>query len=325
MQGGAEAAAPARLAHLPMSLFAMVMGLAGLAIATERLAVAIGAPPATALPLLALTALLFVLLLALHAVKAVRHPAAVGQEWRHPVMISFFPTASISLILLATAVMPFSPRLAEPLWLVGTAAHLVAMLAIVTVWIDQSRFETAHLNPAWFIPAVGNVLVPLAGVPLGYAEPSWFFLAVGLLFWLVLLTIVFNRLVFHHPLPERLLPTLCILIAPPAVAFLAWLRLTGEVGMMGRVLYDLALFFFLLVLLQLPRLARLPFALSWWAYSFPLAALTVATFAMAAALDSALLRLLAFGLYALLALVVAGLLVRTLKAALAGEILRPHG
>jgi tellurite resistance protein len=34
----------------------------------------------------------------------------------------------------------------------------------------------------------------------------------------MLLTLVFNRIIFHDPLPGKLQPTLVILIAPPAVA-----------------------------------------------------------------------------------------------------------
>jgi tellurite resistance protein len=63
-------------------------------------------------------------------------------------------------------------------------------------------------------------------------------------------------MVFHQPLHDRHLPTLFILIAPPVVAAVAYVKLTGS--------YD--------------SLARIHFYLSWWAYTFPMAALTIATF-----------------------------------------------
>lgn len=46
-----------------------------------------------------------------------------------------------------------------------------------------------------------------------------------------------------------------------------------------RVFYTLrGLFLTLLLFTQIGRFARLQFALSWWAYSFPLAAITIASF-----------------------------------------------
>lgn len=313
----------AGLAHLPVGVFATVMGVAGLTLATERMAQAAPALGPVAVALLLVSAALYLALLGLYAVKLTRHPGEVLAEWRHPVRIAFFPAITIGLLLVATALAPHNARLAEPLWLLGALSHLAAMLAVVTTWIEGSQFEPPHLNPAWFIPAVGNVLVPIAGVPLGWVELSWFFLGVGLLFWIVLLTIVLNRLVFHHPLPAHLLPTLCILIAPPAVSFLAWVKLTGEAGAFGRVLYAAAVLFALLLLIQLPRLVRLPWALSFWAYSFPLAALAIATSVAGEELGQPLLAAAAWPLWALLALLVAGLAWRTARSALSGELLRP--
>lgn len=313
------------LAHLPVGVFATVMGMAGLTLATERLAQGQAALAPLAVLLLGITGLLYLALLFVYGLKLARHPKEVTAEWRHPVRIAFFPAITIGLLLLATALVPHAPGLAEPLWLLGAFAHLAVMLAVVTVWIDAQHFEPPHLNPAWFIPAVGNVLVPIAGVPLGWIELSWFFLGVGLLFWLVLATLVFNRLVFHHPLPARLLPTLCILIAPPAVSFLAWVKLAGEVGAFGRILYAAALLFFLLVAFQAPKLIRLPWALSFWAYSFPLAAFTIATSVAGERLHQPLLSAASWALFLLLVAVIAGLAFRTIKGALSGELLRPEG
>lgn len=187
------------------------------------------------------------------------------------------------------------------------------------------RVRAGQLSPAWFIPAVGNVIVPLAGVPLGYAEISWYFFAVGLLFWLVLLTLVFNRLIFHDPLPGKLKPTLVILVAPPAVAALAWMQFNGGVvDAPARVFLNIAYFFTALVLIQLPSLIRLPFALSFWALSFPLAAVTTASFRFAGLAQSGAHRMIGYALLALLIATIAALIVRTARAISAGQICQPE-
>ena len=142
----------------------------------------------------------------------------------------------------------------------------------------------------------------------------------GLLFWLVLFTIIIYRMIFHHPLPDKLLPTLFILIAPPAVGFISWVKLTGGLDSFGRVLYYSALFLTLLLFLQLPRFLRLPFYLSWWAYSFPLAAMTLATLLMYSLNGLPVYAFLAWLFLGILCVVVAYLAARTLYAIVRQQI-----
>jgi len=300
-----------RLAEMPVSFFAVAMGLAGLAIAWEKAGHVLGLPGAVGLVLQAVTAGAFVLLALAYLVKLFSHRAAVMQELHHPVKLSFFPTISISLLLLAIATLRSAPALSEGLWLVGMVLHLGFTLYVLSAWINHSHFEIQHMNPAWFIPVVGNIVVPIAGVEHGYIEPSWFFFSVGVVFWLVLLVIVFYRVIFHPPLPGKLVPTLFILIAPPAVGFIAYLKLTGELDAFARVLYYAGLFLTLMLFSQLGRFARLKFFLSWWAYSFPLAAITIATLVMSERLGGDGWRLLATLMLGVLSVVIALLVART--------------
>lgn len=188
------------------------------------------------------------------------------------------------------------------------------------VWIHHQHFEIHHINPAWFIPVVGNILVPIAGMRHGFGELSWFFFSIGLLFWLVLLTIIFYRVIFHHPLPERLVPTFFILIAPPAVGFISYVNLAGDIDGLARVLYYAALFLTLLLAAQFFRFARLKFFLSWWAYSFPLAAITVASFVMYSHTGLMMHRNAAVALLAVLSMVIVILIYNTVRAIARREI-----
>jgi len=305
-------------ATMPLPLFASVMGTCGLGLVWHVVEARWALPSLISGALTAIAAALLIVLLAAYGFKALRYRDRVMKELRHPVRINFLPAIAINLILLGILSRPWLESLSNLLWMAGAGLQLVLTLIIVTVWLNSERPPNS-LNPAWFIPAVGNVLVPVASVPAGFELTGWFFFSVGLFYWIILGTIVFYRLVVGDALEPPMRPTLAILMAPPAVAFLAWLQLGGNLGEVGLVLYFIALLNFLLLLPQVPGFLKLPFYPSWWAYTFPLAAFTVATFRFAetsGAIGNPVLITLA-GLATLVISVVAG---RTVLAVIRGEL-----
>jgi tellurite resistance protein len=324
MKTGTKMNQTPRLAYFPISFFAVVMGLSGLAIAWENAQLTFSLPFRLEYPLIIFTAVVFCTLLILYLSKLIRHPQEVIKELNHPVKLNFFPAISISLILLSIAILKILPGLSNALWTIGTALHLSFTLYVMNIWIYHDKFEIHHINPAWFIPVVGNVLVPIAGTAHGYTEISWFFFSIGILFWLVLFTIIFYRVLFHHPLPEKLMPTFFILIAPPSVGFISYVKLAGGLDNFAHVLYYSGLFLTLLLIIQVPRFSRLQFFLSWWAYSFPLAAITIATLLMYRIQKQAGFAVIGWLLLSILTMVVVFLLYRTLKAVGANKICVPE-
>lgn len=319
---------------LPISAFAMVMGLAGLSLAWSRATPLVGAwSGQVSWGLALLAAALFCLLLGLYARKLLRRPEGVGDEWQHPVKSAFFAAVSVSFALLGAVALLHAPGLALPLWLVGAVLQVLAMLLVLNAWIHRPSLQPAHASPVWFIPAVANVVIPLGGVPLGFVALSWWFFAVGVLFWGLLLTVVMARLLFvQPPLPERLMPSLAIFLAPPTVGFLSWISLTGQASptgltaassldVVGQLLFGLALFFALFLLSQAPRLLRLSFGLPFWALSFPSAAFAGATLAYGQFVQHPALWTLQALALAWATLLVGGLALRTLLAVLRQE---PH-
>lgn len=312
-------AAP-RLKHFPVAWFAMIMGLSGFTVAWSRAEHILGLGFTLSPFLSMLTGGLFVVLALAYLAKAFAYPQEVFGEINHPVKVAFVPTISISLILLSVVSLSGAPGLSFWLWSAGTMLHLMATLYVMSSWIHHKKYEIAHLNPAWFIPVVGNILVPIAGMHHASPEISWFFYGLGLFFWPVLTAIIFYRLIFHGSLPDRFMPTLFIFIAPPAVGFISWYKLIGDIDAFARILYGIALFFTLLLFAQVRLFARLKFFLSWWAYSFPIAAITIATLIMAKETGLAFYSWLGGGLLVILTLVIVMLLIRTAMAVMRREI-----
>lgn len=314
------------LAHMPISFFSVVMGMAGVTIAWEKAQHVAGVELGFASGfLLPLTVLILITLGAMYTKKIITFPDQVSAELKHPVKLSFFPTISISFLLVSVAFMPVSPVIGKVLWAAGVTSHLGFVLYIISTWMHKEHFKVPHINPAWFIPAVGNVIVPITGVQLGFIEISWFFFSIGMLFWVILMTIVFYRILFHDPIPPKLLPTLFILIAPPAVGFVAYTKLTGELDSFGHILYYSGLFLTLLLFSQIRRFAKLPFFLSWWAYSFPLAAITIASMVMYEQTGKIGFMWISGGLLVLVTSLVGMLLVRTGLAIANNEIFVEEG
>ena len=83
---------------------------------------------------------------------------------------------------------------------------------------------------------------------------------------------------------------------------------------------NFALFLSILLLSQLPRFARLPFYMSWWAYSFPLAAMSIASMVMGSISGKAFYGYIGLGILFSLSALVVFLFIKTLKAAQKGKI-----
>jgi tellurite resistance protein len=321
----ASATPQGRLEHMPVSMFSIVMGLAGTTIALEKAERwwAWSATPSAAM--LAVTVIVFVLISLAYLSKFVLYRQQVVADFNHPIRLSFFPTMSINMLLLAVAAMGHFPGLSLYLWVVGATVQLLFTLVILSNWMHHEKFQVQHSNPAWFIPIVGNILVPVAGVPLGYQEVSWFYFSVGLMMWTPLLAVLFNRFFFHPMIPGKLLPTLFILIAPPAVGFLSWVKLHGGVvDDTARILYYFGLFITMLLLAQAKYFMKLSFALPWWAYTFPVAALTIATSVMSEKVGGDFFAVLFPLLLSALVLLVSVISVRTVIAMLRGQVCVPE-
>jgi tellurite resistance protein len=103
--------------------------------------------------------------------------------------------------------------------------------------------------------------------------------------------VVFSRLIFQSALPEALQPTLLFMVAPFAIIFTDYELLSGSQDMFASVLFYATLFILFIFgtnVLLIPKCC--PFRVGWWAVSFPLVAVTIATFRYAGHKHSSLFQ-----------------------------------
>lgn len=301
------------LKNFPVTLFASVMGLTGLSIAYLRFAQWYGFMEIIGVGLLTVSCALFLAIGIIYAAKFMNHRAEVRKEFQHPIRANFFPAISISLLLLAIAFLDYCRPAAQVLWVTGALLQLVFTVVIISRWITRS-FEIVHSNPTWFIPVVGTIIVPIAGVEFADKELLWFFYSVGVFFWLALFTIILYRLIFHPQLPQKFVPTLFILVAPPALGCISYVKLTEAFDGTARIMLYVALFFVLLLATMIRYFSGLQFFVSWWAYTFPLCGVTIAATLAAKSANSAAIAVIAAALLVATSTVIAIVFTKTALA-----------
>lgn len=308
------------LKYFPVQLFAIIMGLSGFAIVFAKAYHILGFSYWFYASILFIDTLLFLVIFTSYMLKLAIYPEAVKQEINHPVKSSFMASISISFLLLSIAYYDFAPTLSILLWFIAAPLQLFFTLVVIKYWIHND-LEVVHSSPAWFIPIVGNVLVPVIGVDAAPIYVSLFFFSLGMFFWIVLFTIMMNRLIFHKPLAKKLIPTFFIFIAPPAVGFISYLKITdGSIDMFAIFLYSIALFTLLLLLFMMRMYDVKSFFISWWAYTFPLAAITIATLIMHLIYHSIFTYLASLALIIFLSIVVGYVALKTIQAFSAQKI-----
>jgi len=264
-----------RLKFYPIMMYAIVMGMSGLTIAYQKSVEFLGFPHSIGNTLMYVALGLFAIVSLVYLIKMVKYPKAVANEWKHPVRINFFSAVSISMLMLAIITTKPYHTLHIWLWYAGTLMHFFMTLYTITFWINHNQ-EINHSNPAWFIPIVGNVLVPVAGADIANQTVLMYFFSVGTFFWIIMLAIILNRIIFHNQMAQKFMPTMFILIAPPAVAFIAYFKMTHQIDFFANFLYGLAVFFTFMVAFMAKKFIGLKYFISWWAFIFPLAAMSIA-------------------------------------------------
>ncbi len=265
-----------RLQNFPVMMFALVMGLSGLSLVYLKASHFLGYPKFLSLAICYVDLAIFAFISLTYMLKAFKYPQNIKGEFAHPVRVNFFAAIAIAFLLISMIMRDLKWEYFIYFWYLGAAFEAFMTLYVISYWINKN-VEIKHSNPAWLIPVVGNVIVPLGGI--GYIDNGilFYFFSVGIFFWIILLAILLNRIIFHNQLAQKFMPTLFILLAPPAIGMVSYVKMTGHFDIFAQGLYNIALFFSLLLIFMVRNFTNLKFFISWWAFTFPLAAMSIAS------------------------------------------------
>jgi tellurite resistance protein len=260
-----------RLPVIPPNFFGISFGLAGLA---EVWAIAprqLGVTNIIGRVLAVLAGAVWATLMLLYFSKG---PKRVQDDWRNPILSPFLALVVLVPTLLAAQLYAVIP-LAGRILVVVLSSMAVAVGGWSTgQWVINDLYDEC-MHPGYLLPtATGGLVgsVSASDAHMHLLATAWF--GVGMISWLLIGSIVLNRLFIRPRLPPALTPTLALEAGPPMVAGVAYFQLHGaSVDTFEAALGGYAI---MMVLLQL-RLAsiyvKLSFSPGFWSFTFPTAAL----------------------------------------------------
>ena len=328
--------------------FAAVMGTGVLALTAHSLSGRWPLMAPLAVGLHWFNVLLFCVLSVPWLTRWLRFHEAAMMTLKHPVQASFYPTFAIAMLVLAAQWLAIAGMQAVALlfWWIGTALVFVFSFAVLYYMFRGEHVYLEHVTPAKFIPAVGLVVIPVAGGPLlelqtGAARELALManvvgLGAGTLMYLGLLGLTLQRKLLAKPAVGILTPTAWIHLAPLGVIPVSLLNVLDQLPFavarepflfISLLLWGFGVWWLVMAALltwAAHRSGKMPFALSWWGFTFPLGAFVAASLRLSPLTGIGGVDTVGVACWFLLLAVWLVTLARTVRGVVSGAVFHPH-
>ncbi|MCL7030385.1 hypothetical protein MKW94_015641 [Papaver nudicaule] len=219
----------------------------------------------------------------LYILKCFYHFKMVKFEFFHHVGVNylFAPWTSWFLLLQSSPLLAPKSIYYLALWWIFVLPVVALDVKIYGQWFTckGKRFLSAVANPTSQLTVIGNLVAAQIAAEMGWKESAICMFSLGMAHYLVLFVTLYQRLAGRDRLPDMLNPVLFLFFATPSWASLAWYSITGTFDILSKMLFFLSLFLFA-SLVSRPNLFKKSmrrFNIVWWAYSFPLTVLALAS------------------------------------------------
>ncbi|MGI5483721.1 TDT family transporter [Streptomyces lavendofoliae] len=337
--------------HLGPNWYATVMGTAIVANAGAGLPVRVPGLRTACAAVWALSLLMLLVLLAARALHWAHHRDQARAHLLDPAVAPFYGCLAMALVSVGGGALVAGADWLGPaaavaldaaLFLTGTVIGLAVAVTVPYLMVVHHTVDSP--SPVWLLPvvspmvsaALGPLLVP--HLPPGQwrltlLTACYGMFGLSLLATLVVLPLVFGRLMTGGPLPLALTPTLFLVLGPLGQSTTAAAKFADAapgVPYAGEaaVLYGVPVMGFALLWLTLAgamvvraRRRGMGFAMTWWAFTFPVGTCVTGAEGLAQHTGLAALRWLAVGLYVLLVAAWLTAAVRTVRGLAAGALL----
>lgn len=202
----------------PPALFPATLGMFGMALAWRNADRVLGVPGWAADLWLGAATAVFTFVFACYLAKIAARPSAILGDLSPVPGRAAVSAGSMCLMMLAAGLVLIwdRPALALPVWLAGIGLHVLYMCCVITVLIRLPKADRC-LSPTLFLPFVGYIVAPIAGVPLGFGTVMAGLYVYTLLAGAIVLVLCTPQF-FLAPTPVPSRPAAAILLAPTSVA-----------------------------------------------------------------------------------------------------------
>ncbi|HWN60945.1 MAG TPA: hypothetical protein VNO25_09780 [Streptosporangiaceae bacterium] len=255
--------------RVPPNLFAIALGIAGLAQAWDAAMPLLGTPQAIPDALSILDAALWLVLVGAYLAQG---PRIVLADLRDPVLSPFVSASALTAMLLSAALVNEAFAAGRVLVIVSLAITMGIGGWLTGQWMTGGEPDSVH--PGYFLPtAAGGLIGANAAAQVHLhtlAEASF---GIGVISWVLLGSTILNRLFTRPALPTALVPTMAIELGIPAVAGTAYFAVAGRtVSFMACALGGYAVLMALVQVRLIPVYRRLSFTAGFWSFTFSYAA-----------------------------------------------------
>ena len=240
--------------RIPLNTFAIAFGLAGLAFWL-------------------VSGLAWLTLIAAHTLRGARSTERFVDQLRHPAQGPIAALIPIVGMLMGAVLHQYVAWAGKALVVVSIAVAVIFAGWIIGRWLRGEVVVTA-VHGGYLLPTVAaGLLASYASNAVGLTSLAWAAFAVGIFFWIVIFTLQLARFSALTALPAPLVPTMAILVAPPAVAGLSLMAITQTTtGPVLDALAGITVVMFFVQAALLPAYRRTPFSIGSWSFTFPFAA-----------------------------------------------------
>jgi C4-dicarboxylate transporter/malic acid transport protein len=340
--------------------FATVMGTGIVANAAAVLPLHLPGLRIFATAVWALASAMLIALTAAFGVHWVRYPERARGHAANPVIAQFWGAPAMALMTVGAGTLVLGRGMIGPaavgadwvLWLSGTALGLVTAVWIPYLMMTRHVIGAGDPFGGWLMPVVppmvsaatGALLIPYVGSAQGRLTlllACYAMFGISLFASVIIITQIWSRLVTHKLGPAVMVPTIWIVLGPLGQSVTA----AGNLGTQAArvlpepyaagaavfaLLYGVPAWGFAMLWLALAaaitvRTARrgLPFALTWWSFTFPVGTCVTGTIALAVRSQAGALQAASVVLFTLLLAAWLIVAARTVRGAATGALFKP--
>ena len=218
-----------------------------------------------------------IIFLILMVLKIIFYPNSIKKDFKNPVIVSSSGTFSMSLMILSTFIIQFSPSIAYAIWIIGIVLHILLMIYFTYHFIIRN-FNISNVYPSYWIVFVGITMGAITSSVHSMNEIGFIFFIIGFISMLITLPLVIYRYLKHPHVPDANKPLICIFTAVLSILIVGYINSSQTmINEFLLALYLIACVFYIFALSKFIEYRNLEFYPSFAAFTFPFVISALAT------------------------------------------------